>query len=284
MAQGKKAQTGSGPKPARERKPVVDRRIQPPPGTRQSVAAARQTNAASNRVQLRIGIVAVVLIAAVVVIGLVMNKQQNAAPVTDHPTSTASTATVDAGIVTVTGPGAPKLTLDFYEDGICPACQDFEGQYGQQVMKAVDEGKLTVRYHFMNFLDAESASKTYSTRVAAAFECVAAIPAAEQPKGLFLNFHTRMFTSGTKPAENGSADLSNSDIAAIATKLGAPASASSCISSGANVDQAKKTADQAKVTLQAATPSGQEIATPAVVKDGAVLNLNSTKWLTDLLT
>lgn len=285
MAQGKNTAGGAGnrKKPDKVRNPVPDRRLQPSPGSRQSVAAARQTSASSNRVQLWIGIVAVILIAAVVILGLVLNKKQNASPVTDHPTSTSSMATVTDGVITVAGPGSPAKTIDVYEDGICPACQAFESQYGQQMMKAVDDGQLIIRYHFMNFLNAESASKDYSTRAAAAFECIAAIPAAEQPKGLFLNFHTRMFTSGTQPAENGSADLSNADIAAIATKMGAPASAATCITVGANIAQAKKTADAAKVSLQAATPSGQEIATPGVVMDGALLNLNSTKWLTDQL-
>ncbi|QNK80554.1 thioredoxin domain-containing protein [Nakamurella sp. PAMC28650] len=284
VAQGRsrKDDSDSGRKPERVRKPVVDRRIQPPPGSRQSVAAARQTNARSNRTQLWIGAVAVALIAVVVVVGLVLNRQANASPVSDHPTSTNSTASVSGGIITVTG-GAPALTLDLYEDGICPACQQFESQYGQQIMKAVDEGKLTVRYHFMNFLNKESASHDYSTRAAAAFECVASVPAGSAPKGLFLNFHTRMFSSGTQPAEGGSADLSNADLAKIAVQLGAPQTASACITSGAFLTQAQSTADAAKVSLTAATPTGQEIATPAVVKDGALLNLNSTDWLTKLL-
>ena len=285
------AQQGSGgrpvsnsPQPSRQKKPVVDRRVQPPAGSRQSVAAARQTSASSNRIQLWIGAVAVSLIAVVVVVGLVLNRRANASPVTDHPVSTNSTASVSGGIVSVSPvAGAPTLTLDLYEDGICPACQDFEKQFGQQVMKAVDEGKLTVRYHFLNFLNAESASKDYSTRAAAAFECVGAVPTASAPKGLFLNFHTTMFTSGTQPAEGGKADLSNQQIAEIAVRAGAPQSAAACITSGVNLAQAKTTADAGKVLLAKATPAGQEIATPAVVRDGALLNLNGTDWLTKLL-
>lgn len=284
MAQGKSGRDdpGAGRRPDRVRKPVVDRRIQPAPGSRQSVAAARQTNARSNRTQLWIGAVAVTLIAVVVVIGLVLNRRANASPVTDHPKSTSSTASVSNGIITVTG-GTPTLTIDLYEDGICPACQALEAQYGQQIMKAVDQGQLTVRYHFMNFLNKESASQNYSTRIAAAFECVAAVPAASAPKGLFLNFHTRMFTSGTQPAEGGSADLSNAGIAKIAVEMGAPTTASACITSGTNTTQAETAADAAKVALQKETPSGQEIATPGVVHDGVLLALNSTDWLTKLL-
>jgi protein-disulfide isomerase len=230
-----------------------------------------------------IGAVAVVLITILVVVGLVLNKRANASPVTDHPRSTSSTATVAGGIITVNG-GSATLTLDLFEDGICPACQVFESQYGQQIMKAVDEGTLTVRYHFMNFLNKESASQNYSTRAAAAFECVAAVPVASAPKGLFMNFHTTMFTSGTQPAENGSADLSNDEIADVALKAGAPQSAAACIRAGADIAQAQATAEAASALLTKATPEGQEIATPAVVRDGDLLNLNTTDWLTRLLS
>jgi len=227
-----------------------------------------------------IGTVAVALIAIVVVVGLVLNKRQTSSPVTDHPVSTNSTASVRDGVITVTA-GSPTLTIDVFEDGICPACQAFEKQYGQQIMKAVDDGKVTVRYHFLNFLNQNSASKDYSTRAAAAFECVAAVPAATAPKGLFLNFHTMMFTSGTQPSEGGSADLSNAQIAQIAVKAGAPTSVAGCITSGANVAQAKATAGASEVLLSKAV--GDNWGTPTVLKDGAPLGINSTDWLSRLV-
>ncbi len=267
---------------------MVDRRIQPPPGTRQSVAAARQTSASSNRTQMIIGAVAVSLIAIVVVVGLVLNKKANAAPVTDHPKSLTSTAAIADGVVTVTGGPTtggppPALSIDVFEDGLCPFCQAFEGQFGQQIMKAVDDGKLSVRYHFLNFLNKASASKDYSTRAAAALECVAAVPTASAPKGLFMNFHTMMFTSGIQPAENGAADMSNAQIAKVAVTAGAPQSAASCITGGTNIAAAQAAAQASSALLTKATPAGQEIATPAVVRDGSLLNLNSTSWLTNLL-
>ncbi len=251
------------------------------PASRQSVAAARQTKANSNRTQLIIGAIAVTVITIVVVIGLVLNKRQNASPVTDHPKSVSSTSTVQTGIITVTG-GTPTLSIDLYEDGLCPACQAFEGQFGQQIMKAVDEGKLTVHYHFLNFLNPRSASKDYSTRASAAFQCVGAVPVAVAPKGLFLNFHTTMFTSGIQPAENGTADLSNADIAAIALKAGAPQSAATCITSGRNIEQAKSAAAAGAATLSALAPNGA-YGTPSATKDGKLLNLNDPAWLTNLL-
>jgi protein-disulfide isomerase len=255
------------------------------------VAAGRKTAANSNRTQMIIGIVAVSLIAVVVVAGLVMNKIQNAAPVTDHPTSVSSTSTVADGVVTASGSSGAvggdsaksALTIDLYEDGLCPACQQFETQFGQQVMKAVDEGKLTVRYHFVNFLDAKSASGDYSTRAAAAFQCVAAVPVTRAPKGLFLNFHTAMFSKGTQPEEGGDTDLSNAQIADIARKKGAPQSAATCITSGERISQAKTTAAASAATLKALAPNGQW-GTPSGVKDGKLLNLNDRKWLTNELS
>ncbi len=251
---------------------------------RQSVASARQTKPNSNRTQLIIGAIAVAVIAIIVIVGLVLNKKQNASPVTDHPKSVSSTSTVKDGIITVTGPPTTTGvdTIDLYEDGICPACQAFEGQFGQQIMKAVDEGKLTVRYHFLNFLNAKSASKDYSTRAAAAFQCVASVPAAEAPKGLFLNFHTTMFTSGTQPAEDGNADLSNADIAALALKAGAPQSAATCITTGANITQAETTAKSSSAALAALAPNGA-YGTPSATRNGQLLDLNNASWLTNVL-
>ena len=286
MAQGKTSGPKSAKEPAGKPQNVGRSAGRPAGGGRESVAAARQTTKSSNRTQMIIGIIAVSLIAIVVVVGLVLNKKQNASPVTDHPKSLSSTSTVADGVITVAGPasvaGKAPVSIDLYEDGICPACQAFESQFGQQIMKAVDEGQLTVRYHFLDFLNNKSASKDYSTRAAAAFQCVGAVPAAEAPKGLFLNFHTTMFTSGTQPAEDGSADLSNADIAAIATKAGAPPSAATCITSGQNISQAMKTAAAAAATLKALAPNGAW-GTPSVAKDGQLLAPNDPHWLTNLL-
>ena len=250
-------------------------------GGRQSVASVRQVPPGSNRTQLIIGSIAVALIAIVVVVGLVLNKVQNASPVTDHPRSTNSTASISDGVVTVTG-GSPSVTIDLYEDGICPVCQAFESQYGQQMMKAVDDGKLSIRYHFLDFLNANSPSKDYSTRVAAAFACVAAVPAAQAPKGLFLNFHTTMFSNGIQPAERSTADLDNAHLADLAVKAGAPASAGSCIWSGTNVGAARTAATAGEAMLTQVIGSGW--GTPTVLQNDRPVGINSKDWLTSLLS
>lgn len=235
----------------------------------------------ANRTQMIIGSIAVGLIAVIVVVGLVLNKKQNSSPVTDHPVSTNSTASVAGGVVTVTAGGTPAVTIDMYEDPICPVCKDFEAQFGQQMMKGVDDGKLAIRYHFLDFLNPNSASKTYSSRAAAAFACVAAVPAGEAPKGLFMNFHTTMFGGAVQPAEGSGVDLSNAQIAQIAAKAGAPASATTCIAAGTGVAAAQAASTAGQATLTRVIGSGW--GTPTVLQDDKPVGINSTDWLTKLI-
>jgi protein-disulfide isomerase len=244
------------------------------------VASTREMSREANRTQMIIGGIAIAVIVVIVIVGLVINRQQNSSPVTDHPLSTNSTASVDNGVITVTG-GNPAVTIDMYEDGICPACREFEGQYGQQMMKAVDEGKLAIRYHFLDFLNPNSASKTYSSRAAAAFNCVAAVPPGQAPKGLFLNFHTTMFSAAVQPAESSGKDLSNAEIAAIAGKAGAPASATACITAGTGVAAAQAAAKADQTQLNQII--GANWGTPTVLRDGKPVGINSNDWLTDML-
>ena len=251
-----------------------------PPAGRQSVASAREVSPQANRTQMIIGGIAIAIIAIIVVIGLVINRQQNSSPVTDHPRSTNSTASISNGVVTVTG-GTPAVTIDLYEDGICPVCGEFEAQYGQQMMKAVDDGKLAIRYHFLDFLNLNSSSKTYSSRAAAALACVAAVPADQAPKGLFLNFHTTLFSSGVQPAESTGKDLSNAQLADVAAKAGAPASATACIAGGTGVAAAQTASKAGEAELSRIIGSDWE--TPTVLRDGKPVGINSNDWLTNMI-
>ena len=131
-------------------------------------------------------------------------------------------------------PGAtPGKTIDVFEDALCPICAEFERQFGQQINQAVDQGDLAVNYHMLNFLNPRSFSGDYSTRAAAALLCVAE-EGGTQP-GLYLNYHSALFSTDNQPAEGGSADLTNEQLAELATTTGAPTSAASCITAGTNI-------------------------------------------------
>ena len=258
---------GKGGQPARK-----------PAAGRKSVAAARKSSG-SNRTQLIIGGIAIVVIVVIIVVGLVLNRQQTAVQAEGYGASTQSVATESGGIVTVSKPGStPAVTIDLYEDALCPICAEFERQYGQQINKAVDDGTLAMNVHMLDFLNKSSPSGDYSTRAAAALLCVAQ-QSGSQP-GVYLAFHSALFSADHQPTEGGSSDLSNDQLAALATASGASPAAASCVSSGANVTAAASSATASSATLSQAT--GGRVATPTVVHNGVPVSL-SVNWLGTLL-
>ena len=251
-----------------------------PAAGRQSVAAAR-VSSSNNRTQLIIGGVAIAVILIIIGVGVVFTQRQAAVQGEGYGGSTQSVASANAdGVVNVIKPGAkPKVTIDIYEDALCPICAQFEKQFGQQINQAVDEGTLAVNYHMLTFLDPKSFSGTYSTRAAAALLCVAQEDGTEA--GRYLGFHSASFNPDTQPEESGTEDLSNEQLAALATSNGASADAATCITTGANAAAAEASATTSTATLSAATNG--RVGTPTVVKDGAPVPELTADWLSNLL-
>jgi len=249
--------------------------------SRKSVAQARTSNT-NNRTQLIIGAVAIVVIAAIIIIGIVMNQKATAVQNAGYGASTKSVATEAGGVVTVSNPtaaGASPKVIDLYEDALCPVCAGFEEQFGQQINQAVDEGKLTVDVHMLTFLDPRSFSQTYSTRAAAALLCVAQEDGSQA--GTYLGFHSALFASGTQPTEGGTSDLSDQQLADLATSKGASDAAAQCITSGQKVAAATAADKSSTATLSAAT--GGQVGTPTVVQNGKPVDIQPPDWLTTLL-
>lgn len=249
--------------------------------SRQSVAAARRSSPSNNRTQLIIGGIAIVIIIGIVIFGVVLNRQQTATQADGYGASTQSVATASAdGVVTVTKPGStPKATIDIYEDAMCPGCAELERQYGQQINQELDNGNLTVNYHMVNFLNPRSPSGDYSSRAAGALLCVAQ-NSGSQP-GVYMAFHSALFAAENQPEEGGSADLTNQQLAQLATSAGADQAAASCIEQGQQTQAAATAATAFLVTLNQVT--GGRAQTPTVVQNGAPLSL-STNWLTTLVS
>ena len=288
MAQGSGRSTGSGGKKngggPGARKPGVQPSARPAgksSASRTSVAAARSSRS-NNRTQLIIGGVAIALIAAVVVVGILMNRANNQVQADGYGSSTNSVATVNGSALTISAntppAGGTPVTIDRYADALCPVCGVFERQYGQQISQAVDEGKLTVNLHMLNFLDRASASQDYSSRAAGALLCVAQNQGSTP--GLVLSYYTALYAEGTQPEEQGTSDLSNAQLADLAKGLGADDTTTSCISSGASVAAAQANATTSSNTLKGVIGG---VATPSVIRDGQAVNINSTSWLSSLL-
>lgn len=166
-------------------------------------------------------------------------------------------------------PDAPK-TIEIYEDAICPGCGNLEHLYGQEIAQKIDEGRLAVRYRFVNFLDEKSDSGDYSTRAAAALQCV-----AETGSGVtYAKFHDSLFT--TRQPEEGSG-LTDDELAALATESGAPQTAHDCIAAGARIDQAKSQATAALDDLKTALEG--DAATPSVFDVATKIDLENQDWV-----
>ncbi|MEV6770145.1 thioredoxin domain-containing protein [Nocardia sp. NPDC051030] len=171
------------------------------------------------------------------------------------------------GAIVIGKPNVAK-TIDVYEDPLCPACGLMEKTYGQEIAQQVDQGKLTVRYRMVNFLDRSSGSKDYSTRAIAANECVA--QAGDGPA--YSKFHALLFT--TKQPSEGGSDHDNKELAAIAKESGASDDAVTCITKADRLDPARNHAEAALKSL------GDRAATPTVLIDGKKVDVfKDTDWV-----
>ena len=126
------------------------------------------------------------------------------------------TAALQPTVVLLSAPNA-STTVDIFEDPLCPYCAQLEQTFGQELAQAMDEGRIAVRSHMLDFLNAASASGDYSTRAIAATQCV-----ADTGDGIaYSKFHSVLFSPEQQPAEKGSSDHTNAELAALAKDAGA---------------------------------------------------------------
>lgn len=178
-------------------------------GTKQRAAARRiveQQKAADRRravtVWTSVAVVAVLLIAGLIGYGMWSAQRDD--------TSSAATpaSAVDEGTAFAFGDG--PVTVDIYEDFMCPACHQFEQQSGALLEQLIADRKVTVRYHPIAILDRFSNGTEYSTRSAAA-------AAAAAEAGKFQQFHQVLFDN--QPAEN-SDGLDNARLIELGRSVG----------------------------------------------------------------
>lgn len=109
-----------------------------------------------------IGAVSVLVIAGL--IGWGVWSSQDSGEFTAPPGATQD----GTGIAVGSGP----VTIDVYEDYLCPACKQFEQTSGPTLEQLVSDGKARVVYHPVAFLNRFSSTE-YSTRSSAAAGCAA---------------------------------------------------------------------------------------------------------------
>jgi protein-disulfide isomerase/uncharacterized membrane protein YphA (DoxX/SURF4 family) len=123
-----------------------------------------------------------------------------------------------------------KVTIDLYEDFMCPVCGLFEQRSGGDVLKLVVDHKAKVAFHMVNFLDDASKGTKYSTRAANAAACAA-------DEGLpFVKLHALLYAQANQPKEN-STGLSDDQLIDYGVQAGADrAKLGACVRAGTHLD------------------------------------------------
>ena len=168
-------------------------------------------------------------VALVVVLGHGGSKTPAAAIVPSGPsasgsagptgsTNSASAPPIEDGVVVGR---STKVTIDVYEDYMCPYCRQFEESSGTALEGFASGGTARVRYHMIAILDRMS-STNYSTRAASAAYCA-------NDAGVFSAFHKLLMVN--QPAE-GSAGITDEQLIELGKTAGATgADFAQCVSS-----------------------------------------------------
>jgi len=233
-------------------------------------------SASSNRSTYVLGALALLVVAVVVIGGVIWQSNRNETRNEGYGSVSNPdvTAAMQAdGSVLLSAPNAPT-TVDIFEDPLCPYCAQLEQTFGQELAQALDEGRIAVRYHMLDFLNAASASGDYSTRAIAATQCI-----ADTGDGIaFSKFHSVLFSPEQQPEEKGSSDHTNADLAALAKDAGANDTAVACITDGARVGSAANDAETARQAMTLLGANG----TPAVFVDQTAVDIGNSNWVADL--
>ncbi|WP_028265998.1 DsbA family protein [Arthrobacter sp. MA-N2] len=150
----------------------------------------------------------------------------------------------------VTAPGAEAesgkpVKVVAYIDFICPICKNFETTYNTQLTQLRNDGKITLEYRPIGFLDASSTTN-YSSRAANAAACVANT-SPDKYSALIDMLYAR------QPAE-GSAGISDNDLKKLATDAGS-ANIDSCIDNKTYRPFVKVVTKEASIIGVTGTPS-----------------------------
>lgn len=208
-----------------------------------------------NRLLLVSGLVALVALVVVAVVAIIGSGGTKSLADVESPAGSDASGGIVTGAdgVGSTNDGAP--TVQVYSDFLCPFCALFEGVNGPVLAAAAADGRATVIYHPVAFLDRLSEGTAYSTRAAQA-AAVVADAAPEQ----FVAFQEALFAN--QPEEN-TPGLTDEQIAQIAVDAGVPQDVADTFVDGRFTDWVTAATAQASADLD-------RPATPTVLIDGEV--------------
>lgn len=192
-----------------------------------------------------LGIVAVLVFAALVGIGVYWQQQ---------PVDVAVPANSTTAGTTVGHPSAPA-TIDVYLDFLCPACKQFEQLTGPTIDQLVAAGQAKVIYHPVAILDRASPDR-YSSRAAAASGCAA-------DAGVFPQYMELLYDNQPEP---GSPGLTQDRLIELGEQAGGGPGLATCVQSQKYAPWAAEVTDQASKAGLQRTPTvevnGRELPNP----------------------
>ncbi len=133
-------------------------------------------------------------------------------------------------LITKDGTDEPKAVLSLYEDFLCPACGNFEKQFGPTVNKLIDTGAVAADYYMVSILDRQGDG--YSSRASNAAYCV-----ADESKDAFRRFHAALFAQ--QPEEGVGPFPDDARLIEVARQAGASGGVPDCINKGKYVEMAQ---------------------------------------------
>jgi serine/threonine protein kinase, bacterial len=225
-------------------------------------------------------VVAATVVIAIVSVALVVAHPWRSSSPSSRPSSSpppppdaVALRVLDDGVFV--GSSAAPVTIDIFNEPICPPCGSFIRSNAGDIDTAVSNNKLAVRYHLLDFLDDKSHSKNYSSRAVAATYCVAA---QNDPK-LYMNFYSGIFASNFQPQEGAAEDRTDGELAQLAKTVGVDPTVVNCIKSGDQNSTAKAKTEAGAATLAGLNANG----TPFVWDGTKAVNYQDPTWLTKLL-
>lgn len=227
---------------------------------------------------LVIGLAVVAALVAAIVGGVLWQRSRPApAPAAATQVTAEFPVRLGDGVV-VAGEDDAKLTVDIYEDFLCPACGSFERRDGGAIDNALTAGDVKVRYHVVNILDNLSNPPGYSTDAGNAALCAA-------DAGKFPGYHASLYAN--QPREGGRG-FTDDQLVKLGRDLGITgADFESCVRDGSHDADVRAQTESAEAdqSVQRDYPDGRRaFATPTVVIDGRIIDIgDSAAWLTDAI-
>lgn len=243
-------------------------------------AIARRSS--GDRRKVVIGVIVVVLLLGAVLGGVIYtNNQKNTTEGQDITAQSESAAAAadetypvrreDAAVAV--GQDEAKVTLDVYEDFLCPACRAFEESYGPDLERHVQDGTVRIRYHVLSMLNDASDPPGYSLDSANAGLCAA-------DAGKFPEFHVSLFDA---QPEEGSRGWDKQQLAKLGKDLGITSPEfASCVESGRYDDLVESNLQQVRGTdylLQEGPNGERSFGTPTVAVGRKVVDVTDPQWL-----